>query len=89
MQCCPKGSPEFTTTRPRTPQENQKSLPSQFGQNCDIKKARNSYLAFRIEFVVFQKVDSQIGIGSIQRKLLGPLRACGDWLLPLPTEPET
>jgi len=28
--------------RPRTPQEDRKSLPSQFGQNCDIKKAGNS-----------------------------------------------
>src|SRR6056297_2140243 len=34
-------APEFATTRPRTPQENQKTLPSQFGQNCDIKKAGN------------------------------------------------
>ena len=34
-------APEFAVTRPRTPQEDQKSLPSQFGQNCDIKKAGN------------------------------------------------
>ena len=35
-------SPDFTTIRPRTPHRNQKSIPSQFGQNCDIKKAGNT-----------------------------------------------
>ncbi|WP_197454279.1 transposase [Stieleria varia] len=36
-------SPIFATIRPRTPQENQKSTQSQFGQKCDIKKAGNIY----------------------------------------------
>ena len=34
--------PEFTTTRPRTPHEGQKSIPSQFGQKCDINSAGNT-----------------------------------------------
>jgi hypothetical protein len=39
-----KRSPEFTTIRPRPPQQYQKSLPSQFGQKCDIKKAGNNWV---------------------------------------------
>ena len=39
---CRKVSPEFATIRPRPPQENQKSIQSQFGQKCDIKKAGNT-----------------------------------------------
>jgi hypothetical protein len=35
-------SPEFSTTRSPTPLRNQKSLQSQFGQNCDHNSARNN-----------------------------------------------
>ncbi len=34
--------PEFSIIRPRTPPRNQKSIPSQFGQKCDINSAGNT-----------------------------------------------
>ena len=36
-------SPKFATTRSRPPQQDQKSLQSQFGPKCDIKKVGNTY----------------------------------------------
>jgi len=47
--------------RPRTPQEDQKSLPSQFGQNCDIKKAGNTWERFTTLLNTLTSKLSKIG----------------------------